>query len=490
MKAGRVSKLKSDFAPYYFIKDCHNENDIISFEVMLLIVLLKVCRKSFFLILQSFERFFLMMDFKFILVFGIIFLFAPIILAQEPDSNGVSRKTTEVTSNSTQKTLQNLQVSREKREQAYTKLLEGQRYIWSMSRVGSPTVLRTGARLAKESLQQAVELDPSLSEGYTALAELSYFIRPQDIEESTRLATIATKINPDNFGGHQILAKIYTEKSKINRGILEPENSQRAMAEWKEVIRLDPRNAEGHAFLSAFYGQTGKTKEQIESLKNWIASATPIDSRFYQQMMGRDEQLSPESAMVKLGAVYVKEKRNDEAVEILSRAIADNPNNEEAIGLLSEALDTAGMNTITKTLEALQQAVFANPDNEALISMLARVQARAGDIDSATKILRDSILKFNDYDKSAAANLQIVLGDIYQIVNRHEEAAANYKTALAIRGIESDDLIREEDRQFAMQVYEKLIQTYKNANRPADVKDVISKARILFGDKNLFSDKM
>jgi tetratricopeptide (TPR) repeat protein len=431
-----------------------------------------------------------MKEFKFILVFGIILMFGQIGLAQEPDSKGISSKTNEVASNSNQKTLQNMQVSREKREQAYAKLLEGQRYIWSMSRVGSPTVLRTGARLAKESLQQAVELDPNLSEGYTALAELSYFIRPQDIDESTRLAAIATKTNPDNFGGHQILAKIYTEKSKINRGILDSENSQKAISEWKEVIRLDPRNAEGYAFLSAFYGQTGKTKEQIEALKNWISSATPIDTRFYLQMMGRDEDLSPESAMVKLGAVFVKEKSNDEAVEILSRAISDNPNNEEAILLLSDALENAGIGTITKTIEALQQAVFANPDNEALISMLARVQARSGDLDSATKILRDSILKFNDYDKSAAANLQIVLGDIYQIVNRHEEAAANYKTALAIRGIETNELIRDEDRQFAMQVYEKLIQTYKNANRPADVKDVISKARILFGDKNLFSDKL
>lgn len=431
-----------------------------------------------------------MRDFKFILVFGVIFLFTQIGFAQEPDSNGVSRKTSEVPLTSNQNTSQNTQVSREKREKAYAKLLEGQRYIWSMSRVGSPTVLRTGVRLAKESLQQAVELDPTLSEGYTALAELSFYIRPQNIEESIRLATIATKINPDNFGGHQILAKIYTEKSKINRGILEPDNSQKAIAEWKEVIRLDPRNAEGHAFLSAFYGQTEKTKEQIESLKNWISSAKPLDDRFYQQMMGNDEQLSPESAMVNLGAVYIKEKRNDEAVEILSRAIADNPNNEEAIGLLSEALEKAGIGTITKTIEALQQAVFANPDNEALISMLARVQARAGDFDSATKILRDSILKFNDYDKPAAANLQIVLGDIYQNVNRHEEAAANYKTALAIRGIESNELIRDEDRQFAMQVYEKLIQTYKNANRPAEVKNVISKARLLFADKNLFSDKM
>lgn len=426
-----------------------------------------------------------MKELKYILILGIVFLFTFTAVAQEPDSKDISKKISEPSSADTQI----VPVSSERRKQALAKLVEGQRYIWSMSHLRGTNIIKTSYRLAKESLEKAVELDPNLSEGYTALAELSYFIRPRDLSEAIKNAKIATSINPDNFGGHQILAYIYTEKSRINRGVLDAESAQKAVEEWKEVVRLDPRNAEGHAFLSAFYGEMDKTKEQIEALRNWISSATPLGSRFYQRMLGRREQLTPESAMVKLGAVLIREKKPGEAVEVLSRAIAENPDNEETIELLSQALESADDKTIAKAIEALQQAVFANPDNESLITMLAQVQARTGDIDSAAKTLRDSIQKLNENDKAAAANLQIILGDIFQEVRRFEEAAANYKTALAIRGIAANRLIRQEDRDFAMRVYEKLIETYKNAKRPDDVRDVINKARILFGDNELFAEK-
>ena len=429
-----------------------------------------------------------MKNLRFILITGVLFLFSTFGFAQEPNSGEISKNTSEV--KAAGETSQTNEISRERREEAFAKLLEGQRYIWRMSHLRGTSNIPTGFRLAKESLEKAVQLNPRLSEGFTALAELSYFVRPRDLEEAEKNAKISIGINSDNFGGHQILAYIYTEKSRINRGVLNAEFTQKAVEEWENVVRLDPRNAEGHAFLSAFYGQTGKTEKQIQALKNWISSARPLGARFYQRMLGANENLTPESAMIKLGAVLIEEDRSGEAVEILSRAVADSPDNQEAIDLLSKALQSADDKTIEKAIGALQQAVFANPDNESLISMLAQVQARTGDIDSAAKTLRDSIQRLNETDSTAAANLQIVLGDIYQEVRRFEEAAANYKTALAIRGIAANSLIKDEDRDFAMRVYEKLIQTYKNAKRPEDVRDVINKARILFGDNNLFAEKI
>ena len=43
-------------------------------------------------------------------------------------------------------------------------------------------------RLAKTAFQKAVELDPELSEGYTALSELAVGMAPIDVDESIRLA--------------------------------------------------------------------------------------------------------------------------------------------------------------------------------------------------------------------------------------------------------------------------------------------------------------
>lgn len=380
------------------------------------------------------------------------------------------------------------EVSRERREQAYAKLLEGQRYIWKLSNARSQSGIAAATRLAKDSLQKAVELDPTLAEGYTALAELTYKSPPNDYDEAIRLANIAVKINPDNFGGHQIMARLYTFNSRLNRGIIDNEIAQKAVNSWKQVARLDPRNAEAHAFLSEFYDVLNQPKERIASLKNWLSSVQSVDSRFYRGIMGQAD-LSPESALVKLGGALLKEGETREAIEILSRAVADNPKDDEAIELLARAIESADERTAASATEALQQAIFANPENTSLINLLAQIQSKSGNIDEASKLLRNSVAKLAEKNKLAAANLQISLGDIYVGADRFDEAVAVYKNALPILGIENNELITDSDRDYAALIYEKIIQTYKNANRFADAKRAIEESTLLFGKEDLFADR-
>ena len=386
-------------------------------------------------------------------------------------------------------TIQTTEIPRERREQAYIKLLEGQRYIWNMSRLRSQAAAITGARLAKQSLQKAVELNPTLAEAYTALAELTLTTPPNDLEEAILLANIAVKIDPNNFGGHRILARLFTIKSRLNGKSLDAAFTAKAITEWNEIARLDPRNAEAFAFLSEFYGKTNKPAERIAALKRWLASASPLETRFYRTIMGAQEELSPEAASLKLGEALIESGETREAVEILSRAVADDPDNLQAIELLREAIDAADSKAAATAIQALQQAVFANPDNTSLIILLAQVQARTGKIDDAAKVLRDATAKLANTDKSSAANLQVTLGDIYLGVNRFDEAIAVYQNALAVRGIAKDELVAESDRDFAIRVYDKMISTFKKANRPNDAKALIERARTLFGNKDLFADK-
>jgi len=45
------------------------------------------------------------------------------------------------------------------------------------------------------------------------------------------------------------------------------------------------------------------------------------------------------------------------------------------------------------------------------------------------------------------------------------------------------------DRDFAIRVFDKMINTYKKANRPNDAKALIERARLFFGNKDLFAEK-
>jgi predicted Zn-dependent protease len=384
---------------------------------------------------------------------------------------------------------QTTEITRERREQAYAKLLEGQRYLWAMSRQRSQSAQVVGGNRARQSLQKAVELDPTLAEGYTALSELVLTTPPNDIEEAISLANLAARINANSYGARRILARLYTIKSRLNGGVLDVNWTQKAIDEWKEIARLDPRSAEAWAFLSEFYNRTDKNSERIDALERWLASATPLETRFYRTVMGMQEDLSPESASLKLGAALLKAERSREAVEILSRAVADDPDNTEAVDLLREAVENAGGDSSGKAIDALQQAVYANPSNLTLVELLADVQSRLGKTDDAVRTLQNAIEKLSQSDKNSAAGLQISLGDIYAQNDRIGEAIATFEEALKMRGIDKTALATEEETEFANRVFGKIISTYKNANRYTEARAAIDRARLLFDKEDLFADR-
>jgi tetratricopeptide (TPR) repeat protein len=373
-------------------------------------------------------------------------------------------------------------VSEAKREQAYAKLLEAQRYIWRSNPVRSRSGGQGAVRQAKAALQSVLELDPKLAEAYTALAELSLSSPPTDVDEAVALANLAIKVDPNNFGGHRILARLFTYKSNLNNGPNDRAFALKAIAEWKEVARLDPRNAEAWAFLSEFYGQAGMANEQIDALKKWVAAAVPIETQFYRKVMGGQSDLSPESASLKLGTALVKAGRNSEAIEVLSLLVSDEPDNSEALNLLKQSLSTADEKNSAMAIESLQQAVFANPENTALIGLLAQVQARSGRVEEGAKVLRDAVERTKALDVMSASSLQVELGDLFAGADRLEEAVTAYESALKIRGLDKPRTVPDADRIFALQVFEKLINTYKKANRPAEARAAVQRARLLLGN--------
>ncbi|NOT47347.1 MAG: hypothetical protein HOP17_06305, partial [Acidobacteria bacterium] len=276
---------------------------------------------------------------------------------------------------------------RVRREQAFAKLLEGQRYIWKTYRLQSQAGKTSQMLLAKPAFQRAIELDPSLAEAYTALAEIAVATPPGDLDAAISLASQAVKVNPQNFGAHRLLARFFTIKSRLNNGALDTAFADKATAEWREVARLDARNAEAWAFISAFAELRNQPEEQIRALRSWVSSVPPIEDGFYERRMGGGS-LAPEAATVKLAAALAKSGKNDEAASLLSELIADDAQNAEAISMLNEVVDSTDAASANKTITALQQAVYANPTNLSLIDMLARLQSRAGHLDEAVTLLK------------------------------------------------------------------------------------------------------
>ena len=374
----------------------------------------------------------------------------------------------------------------EQRQQAYAKLLEGQRYIWSIFR--TRTGRQNNARLASQALQQSLALDPTLSEGYTALAELALNTQPRDVDEAIRLAQLATRVNPNNFGARRILGRLHSYQAKFIGGPFDSAAANKAIAEWKQVARLDPRNAEAWAFLSELYERTGKDDESIDALRRWIASATPVDSQFYQMLMG-GQSLGPEAATLKLGEALLKNGRTREAIATASTLVVDEPANLAAVDLLSDAVEGANAADAAIAVDALRQAVYANPTSPALVNLLAQVYARIGKVDDAAALLRSTSEKLQPTDRPSAASYHLTLADVYARADRLNDAIAEYDSALAVHGLIAGNTLSSEEREFAAQVFEKMIQAQKSAGRFADARATIERSRTFLGKTDLFADR-
>ena len=282
------------------------------------------------------------------------------------------------------------QISRQQREKSYAKLLEAQRYFWAIKnrRVRTQAALAQNGKPAYEALLSAVEHNPGLAEAYTALAELTFMLK-NDLAEVERLSKFAIRFNKDNYGAHEFLAQVYTLQSGLSEGNLKPSFVEKAITEWEEIARLDPRNAEAWAFLSEFYERKGEEEKAIAALQRWNGAAATGDGDFYRFITGGGS-ISPGAATVKLGRALLRSGKAGESVALLSRAVADSPDNDEAVLALQDAIEAAEDKDIVVAIQSLKQAVLASPSNGALIEVLANTQLRAGKMEEAVKTLSEA----------------------------------------------------------------------------------------------------
>jgi tetratricopeptide (TPR) repeat protein len=125
-----------------------------------------------------------------------------------------------------------------------------------------------------------------------------------------------------------------------------------------------------------------------------------------------------------------------------------------------------------------------------LVTLLANVQARSGKLDEAAKLLRDSADKvLVSADRASAAKLHVELGDLMARADRTQEAIAAYETALVTRGLPPTDTAAGDEREFAIFVFEKMIQRLKTADKYSDARSVIDRSRKMLGKDDLFADR-
>ena len=308
---------------------------------------------------------------------------------------------------------------RERRAQAYAKLLEGQRYLLNARRNDTDSI-----KLAQQAFQQAALLDPTIAEAHTALAEIAFFSL-QDLTQATREAGIAAGIDRDNLGAHRLLSRIHSIKSGMPEGRLDKTMVEHAVVELREVARLYPSDAESWALLGEFYFATGRNDEAIDAFTHWSAAPAATDTRIF-QFITNGRELSPDAAAARLGEALTNAGRTTEAIAAIRRAISLNPDNREYLLLINSAFEAGGSKD-SGALAELQRMVTADPTNTTALQLLARAKARNGHVDEAVELLRSRLNgSIEDF------NYHLMISYLYNQAGRGNEAVAAARKALEL----------------------------------------------------------
>lgn len=361
-----------------------------------------------------------------------------------------------------------------RRAQAYAKLLKGQRYILELRQGGNTEEL---VGLARQTFQEAVALDPGLAEAHTLLAEIAFYYPPMDLELAGREAANATRIDPDNYGAHRILSRMYSLKSGIREGNFNRTFVDLAIQELKEVVRLDKNNAEGWALLGEFYNATGRTAPAMEAWNRWAEVPASTDTRFFQYLTGRE--LGTDAANARRGEALLSAGRTTEALAAIRRAIALDPENKGHADLLAQAIEAGGIDDKVAIPE-LERMVAADPANISTAQLLARVQSRAGRLEDGAATLRAAIARRpkGDFERQA---LRTSLAQLYLDALRYPDALAVYEEQLKEAGIDAAPLTSETQKLVATRILQRMIDVQKRADRPTDAIATIERMRQLLG---------
>ena len=225
---------------------------------------------------------------------------------------------------------------------------------------------------AKDSLVQAVKINPEASEPHALLAILNLAEGKFDLatEEYELALKGAVRLNPKDVEIYKVLAGLYIRQGKI----------QEAKDTYRIISVLAPNDPEVHFYLGVVYTELKESVSAEESLEKAIS-------------------LKPDYAQALnfLGYTYVEDNKNlKEAEGLIKRALALEPDNGAYLDSLGWLLYKKGK--LKESRDTLIKAVSLMPD-AVIFDHLGDVYFKMRDKDNAGINWRESLRLNPDQEK-------------------------------------------------------------------------------------------
>ena len=278
---------------------------------------------------------------------------------------------------------------------------------------------------ARQALERAVEINPTLAESRTNLGNV--YLRKGQVREAIREYKVSLDINPNDSKTHNNLGNAYAKQGLMNSAILAYEESidldpnfvdaytnlasayqkqqmfSKAMLLLKEAISLERKNASLYSQLGGVYSEMGDCKGAIAQYKKALKiDSQSADSYYgmagcYREFRRVDDaiwaykkalQFEPDmvAALGSLGNMYFGKEQYDEAIVQYRKALQFKADDSAIYYNLGAAYSNKG--NFAKAVQAYVKAISLNPEDGNAHGGLGFAYYRLEDYESAWKHIR------------------------------------------------------------------------------------------------------
>jgi tetratricopeptide (TPR) repeat protein len=263
------------------------------------------------------------------------------------------------------------------------------------------------ANKAMEEYRLAIDADPSSEFLTSGLAEL--YVKTGRIRDAVLQAQDILKRDPSNLEAHKLLGRIYLRSlGDMPSGGSGSENVLKlAIEQYEQIVKIEPENVDDHLLLGRLYRFDNDSEKAEAELK----TAVKLDP-------------NSEEAITTLAMLYTDEGDTAKALQVLSSV----PDAGRSAKLYSALGGTYEQRKDYKgAIDAYQHAIQLDRDNLDAIRGLAENYLNDGQIDKALdqyKVIADA----NPED----AQTYLRMSEIYRRQGKYDEALDSLKKAQAM----------------------------------------------------------
>jgi tetratricopeptide (TPR) repeat protein len=256
---------------------------------------------------------------------------------------------------------------------------------------------------ATEEYRLAIEADPSSEFLTSALAEL--YVKTGRIADAVREAQDIIKRDPKNLEAHKLLGRIYLRSLGDMPGGNGTDNILKlAIDQYEQIVKLDPESVDDHLLLGRLY----RLNNDLQKAEAELKTAIKLDP-------------SSEEAVTTLAMLYTDEGDTAHALKVLS-SVPDTAKSAKLYAALGAAYEQR--KEYKNAIDAYKHSIVLDRDNLDSIRGLAENYLNDGQLDAALeqyKVIADS----NPED----AQTYIRIAEIYRRQGKYDLALENLKRA-------------------------------------------------------------